>query len=279
MPYEIETLLTGYTLAEAPAVDDEGRLYFSDARGGGVYCLETDGRLHTVIPDRMRVGGMVLHADGGLVVTGKDVSHIRGDEVRVLLYDMDGGAFNDLCTDASGRVLVGTRRFEPLARPIEVVPGELHRIGLDGSSEVLYDKVGLPNGAGFSPDGSVLYNSDSVATHVIAHDVDDDGKLSGRRAFVEIETGTPDGLAVDEEGGVWLAIFGGGVVVRVTPHGKIDERIEVPARALTSVCFGGPERRDLYITTMDNTNDAELGGCVHRTSVGVAGLPIPPARV
>ena len=84
MAYEIETLLTGYTLAEGPAVDDEGRLYFSDARGGGVHCLEPDGRVHTVIPDRMRIGGMVLHADGGLVVTGKDVSHIRGDDVRVL---------------------------------------------------------------------------------------------------------------------------------------------------------------------------------------------------
>ncbi len=279
MPYQIETLLTGYKLVEGPAVDDEGRLYFSDAHGGGVYCREPDGRTRKIVADRMRIGGLALHADGGVVVSGEDVSHIRGDDVRLLLRDADGGKFNDLCTDSSGRVLVGCRRFEPFARPLNVVPGELHRIGLDGTSEVLYDQVGLPNGVGFSPDGSVLYHSDSVHTHVIAHDVDDDGKLSGRRIFVEVEGGAPDGLAVDEDGGVWVALFGGGAVVRVTPQGRIDDRVEVPASAATSVCFGGRKSHDLYITTRDHTGDESLGGCVHRTSVGVAGVPIPLARV
>jgi gluconolactonase len=279
MPPPIETLLTGYGRVEAPQVDAADRLYFSDAERGGIHCREPDGRVHTVVPERRRIGGMALHEDGGVVVSGCDLTHCQGDAHRPVWKHPEGVYLNDLCTDTLGRILVGARRFDPFARPIEVVPGELYRLAADGSVEMLCDDVGFPNGVGCSPDGRRVYLSDSIRGHVILHDVDEAGKLRNRRVFIATEGGAPDGLAVDESGCVWVALWGGGCAVRCTPEGRVDARVEVPARAVTSVCFGGADRRDLYVTTADHTENAELGGSIHRTRVDVPGLPTPRARV
>jgi gluconolactonase len=187
--------------------------------------------------------------------------------------------FNDLFTDAQGRVLVGSQRFDPFAQAPEPRPGELYRIGAGGAAEVLYEGVRLTNGIGFSPDGRRLYHSDSHAGHVILHDVSDEGAIGNRRVFVETGRAAPDGLAVDEAGAVWVALFGGRCVARYTPEGHLDGRVEVPAREVTSLCFGGPDRRDLYVTSGDNTRDPDARGCVFRTRVEVPGLPAPLARV
>jgi gluconolactonase len=279
MPSSLETLLTGYGRPEAPCVDEEDRLYFSDAERGGIHCREPDGSVHLVVPERRRIGGMALHEDGGVVVSGCDLAHYRGDASRVVWKHPEGIFLNDLCTDALGRILVGARRFDPFVRPIEVVPGELHRISRDGSAEMLCEDVAFPNGVAFSPDGQRLYLSDSMRGHVIVHDLDAAGALVNRRALVSRVGGAPDGLAVDESGCVWIALYGGSSVVRCTPAGEIDARIEVPASAVTSVAFGGDERRDLYITTADHKENPALGGSIHRTRVDVPGLPLPRARV
>jgi sugar lactone lactonase YvrE len=144
---------------------------------------------------------------------------------------------------------------------------------------MLCDDIGFPNGVGFSPDGQRLYASDSIRGQVIVHDVDADAALTNRRVFVSPTGGAPDGLAVDESGCIWMALYGAGKVVRCTPAGEVEERIEVPAVAVTSVAFGGDDRRDLYITTADHTGDPALGGSIHRTRVDVPGLPMPRARV
>src|SRR5262245_53505358 len=102
----METLAFGYGLAEAPRVDEQGRLYFSDVLGGGVYRWSPDGTVATVVPKRRGVGGLVLHADGGLVVTGRDVVHVRDGESRPLLAVDGVVGFNDLTTDRHGRVFV-----------------------------------------------------------------------------------------------------------------------------------------------------------------------------
>ncbi|MDJ0847258.1 MAG: SMP-30/gluconolactonase/LRE family protein [Myxococcota bacterium] len=275
----IETLATGYGLVEGPRVDGEDRVYFSDARGGGVYRRSPDGRVDTIVPKRRGVGGIALHADGGIVISGRDICHVRDGE-SLTLFRLEGvPGFNDLFTDREGRILVGSQRFSPFSEGQERVPGELYRIGLEGKGECLYGDVLLTNGIGFSPDGKTLYHSDSQAGHVIVHDVDDQGRLSNRRPLGRCEGGAPDGLAVDESGGVWVALYGAGCVARYTPEGALDARVEVPARQVTSVCFGGRDRRDLYVTTGDHRDDPGLGGCVFRTRVDATGLPAPLARV
>jgi len=278
-PPRFEVLVTGRGLLEGPRIDSEDRLHFSDTQNGGVYRRDPDGRIETVVPKRRGVGGIALHADGGVVVSGRNVCHVKDGESRVLFGADDIPGFNDLFTDAEGRILVGSLRSHAFGHEGPRETGELYRIDVGGLVERLYDDVAMSNGLGFSPDGSRLYHSDSTRKHVLVHDVHEDGSLSSRRVFAEMPRGVPDGLAVDEEGCVWVAAYGGSCVVRFAPEGRFDRRVEVPAKIVTSLCFGGADRRDLYVVTADNTDDPSLAGTVFRTRVDVPGLPVELARI
>jgi gluconolactonase len=275
----LEILASGFGLVEGPRMDAEGRLYFSDALKGGVYRRTQGGTIETIVPKRRGVGGIALHADGGIVISGRDISHVKEGTSRIVFALDDVPGFNDLFTDAEGRILVGSQRFDPFADQPTSVPGEMYRIDAEGHGEVLYDDVALTNGIGLSPDGGLLYHSDSQRGAVLAHDLAADGRCTNRRVFAKLPQGAPDGLAVDEEGGVWVAAWGAGCVMRFTPDGALQRRIAVPARKVASTCFGGADRRDLIIVTADHAEEPARGGTIFRTRVDEAGLAAPLARV
>ncbi len=275
----LETLAYGYGLLEGPRVDGAGNLYFSDVTNGGVYRRSPDGTVTTVVPRRRGVGGIALHASGGIVISGRNICHVKDGETRILFQRDDIPGFNDLFTDSAGRVYVGSLRSDPFKEGPRV-PGELWCI--DGQEQVvlMYGGVGLTNGIGFSPDGRMIYHADSAGPHIIVHDVAPDGTVHNRRAIARLSGGTiPDGLAVDEAGYIWIAVYGGGCVARYSPEGKMDRKIDVAARAVTSLCFGGADRCDLYIVTADNAENPARKGTIFRTRVDVPGLPVPLARV
>ncbi len=275
----METLISGYGLIEGPRVDQQGNLYFSDVLYGGVFVRRPDGQVETVVPKRRGVGGIALHADGGLVISGRNICHVKDGETRVL-FERDGiPGFNDLYTDSVGRVYTGSIRSDPFSDAGPRTPGEMYRIDTEGSVIELYGDVALTNGIGFSPDGRRLYHSDSARRHIIVHRVADDGAVSERSVFAELEQGAPDGLAIDEEGCVWTAAVGAGCLMRFDPEGKLDRVVEVPAESVTSLCFGLDDPRDLYIATADNSQDPELKGCIFRVRESVAGLRAPQARI
>jgi gluconolactonase len=263
MPLDIETLAHGYGLVEGPRVDSDGNLFFSDVTNGGVHRRAPDGALTTVVPKRRGVGGIALHAEGGLVISGRDVCHVKDGTTRILLERPEGvGGFNDLFVDAAGRVIVGSLRSNPFELGPERETGECWRIDGEGKATVLYDGVGLGNGIGFSPDGRTLYHSDTAAGAVLAHEVAPDGSVTNRRVFGECDA--PDGLAVDSAGGVWVASYGGGCVVRFDATGRIERRVDL---------------RDLVVTSQDNTEVPERGGSIFRLRTDLPGLPPPLARV
>lgn len=276
----MEALAWGFGLIEGPCVDDEGALVFSDVPNGGVHRLRPDGTVEVVVPKRRGVGGIALHADGGVVVSGRNVCHVDEEGRTRVLLDPPPGVigFNDLTTDADGRVYVGSLRSDPFASAGERRPGELYRIDRAAGVTELYGGVGLTNGLGFSPDGRRLYHADSAAAEVLAHEVTPgDGGARDRAVFARVDDGVPDGLAVDAEGGVWVAVYDGGCVLRYGPDGELADRLPVPALAVTSLCFGGGDLRDLYVVTADNTDAPERAGTIFRTRVDVAGLPVHPA--
>jgi D-xylonolactonase len=274
---QFELLASGYGLVEGPTVDDDGDLYFSDVLGGGVYRLAPSGELATVVPKRRGVGGIALHADGGVVVSGRDLVHVRDGETRVL-YGIDGlPGWNDLCTDSSGRVYAGALRFMVFDPSAEPAPGECWRVDSDGEATRLYGGVVHANGIALSPAEDRIYHSDTRAGVVIVHDLVDDA-ARGERRF-EFPAGAPDGIAMDESGCPWVASAVGGCVVRLSPDGEVDRRVDVPARAVTSLCFGGADRRDLYVTTADNADDPARKGCVLGTRVDVGGAVVHRARI
>ena len=116
-----------------------------------------------------------------------------------------------------------------------------------------------------------MYLSDTRRRRVIVFD-----RVQRTRRDIDVsELGHPDGMALDEHGAIWLALVSGGLA-RLTPDGRVDRRVEVPSTVTTSCCFDG---RDLYVTTANHSERPELGGCVLRTTVDVAGAPVGAARV
>jgi D-xylonolactonase len=262
----------GYGLAEAPTIDIDGSLVFSDVLGGGVYRIGERDKVTTVVPKRRGVGGIAIHEDGGIVCSGRDLVHVReGHEPRTVLH-VDGVAgWNDLCTDATGRIYAGALRFPVFDPQAQVVPGELWRVALDGDPTVVFGDVVHANGVACTADGRTIYLSDTRQQRIIVFDVE----RVTRRDIDVSALGHPDGMALDEHGAIWVALVSGGIA-RLTPDGDTDRRLEPPSAFTTSLCFAG---RDLYVTTGGHSERAELRGCVLRTTVGVAGAPVPPAAV
>ncbi len=218
----IETLAWGYGLIEGPRVDERDNLYFSDVLRGGVFRRAADGRVETVVPKRRGVGGIALHADGGLVISGRNVCHVRDGETRVLFERDDIPGFNDIFTDAAGRVLAGSLRSDPFGERAGERAGELWRIDGPGRATELYGGVRLSNGIGVSPNGRLLYHSDSLPREIVVHELTPDGSAKQRRVLARLEHGVPDGLAIDAAGGVWVAVYGGGRVARYLPDGRLE---------------------------------------------------------
>lgn len=279
MTDKIETIVTGYDLVEGPRMDTDGGLYFCDSHKGGIYRRAPGGQIETIVPKRKGVGGIVLHADGGIVVSGRDISHVTPDGSRIVFALDETARFNDIFCDAAGRLYVGTLRFDPFNAEALPTPGELYRIDAEGTARMLYDDVGLTNGIGFSPDERVLYHSDSLRGHILAHTITAKGACEDRRIFAALPHGAPDGLCVDAAGGVWVAAYGAGSIMRFAPDGGLDREIDIPAKKVTSLCFGDADRQTLYVTTADSLPDNNRGGCIFRLRTDVAGLPPALAQI
>ncbi len=274
---ELEMLACGYGLVEGPRVDGDDNLYFSDVHNGGVYRRRPEGTIETVVAKRRGVGGIALHTDGGLVISGRNICHVRDGASRIV-FAPDAPGLNDLFVDPAGRVICATIRSDPFSTNGPRTAGECWLIETDGSVIELYDDLALTNGIGLSPDGTVLYHSDTTRG-IWAHDYDN-GTVTDRRMFVQRDDLSPDGLAVDEAGTVWVAdVSGSGAVRGFAPDGSEVSRVEVPARMVTSLCFGGTDRRDLYIVTGDNASHPQRGGTIYKTRAEIPGCLVTTATV
>jgi gluconolactonase len=278
----VERIASGYQLAEAPVATADGGVVFSDVLGGGVRRWSpATGEIEVVIPKRRGIGGMAHHASGGLVVGGRDICHVR-DGVSRTLFAAPGGSgvlgFNDLTIDPDGHVVVGQMRFRPFAGD-PPVPGEFVAVDDTAVTAEVITGVEWVNGCGFSPDGLVFYGCDYQRGVVLAADRRDDGTYGPSRVIVTSPSGGADGMAVDESGALWVALGPSGSVGRFTPQGRLDEELAIPGAFVASLCFGGSDGRDLFVTTADTSGHAEPHGAVFHTRVDIAGATIPLATI
>jgi sugar lactone lactonase YvrE len=254
-----------------------GGLRWVDMLDGDVLSLGSDGaisRRHVddvaaVVRPR-RGGGAVLGIERGFALEEPDGSLRRlGD-----LWSGDDIRMNEGGCDPNGRFYCGSMAYDQ--RP---GAGSVYRLDSDGEVMVVLEGVTISNGLDWSPDDSLAYYIDTPTHQVSVFDYDSARGLTGCRTFVEIpaEQGGPDGLAVDVEGGVWVALFRGSAVHRYTDRGDLDEVVEVGARQVTACCFGGPALDRLYITTSrENLEPADdpLAGSLFTVEPGLAGLPV-----
>lgn len=264
---------------------DEKRLYWVDIPAGRLYRYDpSTGRNETAYEtDGTPLGGYTIEADGALLVFthGAIERFVPGADTTERVATVDAKTrFNDVIADPEGRVFAGTM-------PGETALGDLYRIDRDGSAELVIPSVDIPNGMGFSADESTFYFTESEARRIDAYDYDrSTGAISDRRTFVGVpaDDGVPDGLTVDATGHVWSARWNGNRVVRYDPAGRPRDAIELPARKVSSVTFGGSAYEDLYLTTAltdgDRTTEGTGAGALFRVpDVGVRGRPEFRSRI
>ncbi|MDK1343932.1 SMP-30/gluconolactonase/LRE family protein [Streptomyces sp. 378] len=247
-PYEVAVRAEA-ELGEGPTWDAAaGRLLWIDILGSRLHTYDPDTGRRTVRRTEQHIGAVKPRAGGGLVLNLRD---------GVGLLDPDGGfgwlhhepvpghRANDAAVAPDGALWAGTMRYDEAPGG-----GTLSRVTGDGSVAVVLDDVAVSNGTGWSPDGRLMYYIDSPTRRVDVFD-HADGRISGRRTLVEIEesAGFPDGLTVDAEGCVWVALWQGSAVRRYTPDGELDRVIELPVPLVTACAFGGAGLTDLYVTT------------------------------
>jgi sugar lactone lactonase YvrE len=266
------------SLGEGPTWDARtGTLIWIDILSPEIHRWNPSTGINETSTAPQHVGAAKPRANGGLIVNLRDGVAIvdTAGEYRWLVYwARDEVRGNDAAVDAAGRLWAGTMRYDTAEGG-----GWLARIEPDGKASVVLEKVTISNGVGWSPDNTRMYFADTPTGLVDVFDYDlATGAVTSRRHLVDVD-GSPDGLCVDADGCVWVALWGGGQVRRYTPDGKLDRTITVPANLTTACCFGGDRLTDLYITTArvgmseDELAQQPLSGSVFVAPNAGSGLP------
>lgn len=265
-------------------------LYAVDIPGRQVLRWRDGADAPDVWPQDAEPGCIAARAGGGLVVARRDGLWSLDTQTGAMAqlapppYDPQRQRYNDGKPDPAGRFWVGTLSD---AREPEAA---LYRVGPAGA-EPQIDGIVTANGLAWSPDGCVLYRSDTKAHTVWCHDFDAAAGCVGagrvlaqftpRAADQPLDSyrGRPDGAAVDESGAYWVAMFEGARLLRYAPTGELLEDIALPVRCPTMPCFGGADRRTLFITTARDKRPADelarepWAGAVLTLRVDIPGLP------
>ncbi len=250
-----------------------GGLRWVDMLAGDVLALAGDGRvLRTHVDDvaaalrPRRGGGAVIGVRRGFALEEPDgtVTHLprlwSGDDIRM----NDGGC------DPDGRFYCGTMAYDQRAGA-----GSLYRLDPDGSVAVVLEGVTISNGLEWSPDGTRAYYVDTPTREVSVFAYDPKEGLHDRRRFATVEA-MPDGLTVDAQGSVWVALFDGRAVQHFDAAGIPGEQVQVPEGRVTACTFGGDDLDRLFITTSREglaPGDEPSAGSLYAADVGVRGLP------
>jgi sugar lactone lactonase YvrE len=283
--HQVEAIDRGRALlCECPVWDEQAEaLLWVDILGAQVHRLEPATGARTTLEAGRPVGALACRSGGGLVLAveeGFASTDARMQKVRPIaaLHEPGGRMrLNDGKCDPAGRFLAGTMAYD-----CEPGAGRLLRLSADGSIATLVDSVTIPNGLAWSDDGRTLYFVDSAEAAIDAFDYDvETGDLGRRRRVVAIPpgVGSPDGMTIDTDGCLWVAMWGGGAVRRYTPDGTLDQVVPLPTPIVTSCTFGGPALDTLFVTTAraglapERAAVDELAGAVFALDPGTTGRP------
>jgi sugar lactone lactonase YvrE len=276
-------------VGEGPAWDPrDGALLWIDIVPGNVFRLVVETGELSQITLSQEVSVVIPRASGGYVVGVQDGLFAlprfeQGAPLTALAeieIDQPNNLMNDCKCDAKGRLWGGTR-----ARDWTSEAGSLYRVDSDLTTTRVLTGISTSNGLGWDPEFTRMYYVDSALGILDVLDYDlETGAATNRRRFADIDKaiGNADGLCVDAEGYVWLAVMGASSLYRYAPDGTIDEIVRVPSTLPTSCCFGGADLTDLYVTSgnvdmseEDLASDPYAGG-VYVLRPGIKGQPTVP---
>jgi D-xylonolactonase len=280
----------GDLCGEGPLWDPvAGYLYWTDCVGRKFYRYHSASGRHEVMKEGLEINACAMDRSGGFVITNNSGiwAWDGRDAVTPIAAEADGSRcqVNDSIADPAGRLFTGSWFYDPQN---EYPLGKLIRVDTDGTARVVDEGIHLANGLAFSPDERTLYFADSVGRIIYAYDYDKaSGDVCNRRVLVKVpeEEGLPDGLTVDASGFLWSAQWYGSCVVRYDPDGKVERRIAVPAKQVSSVAFGGPDLTDLFITSAARSEpmpvmppgydpaSGNFGGQLYRIHLEIQGKP------
>ena len=264
---------------EGPIWDSvAGVLRCVDMLNGDILTLPPDGAIGRQHVDTIAAairpragGGLVVGVEHGFVLT--DADGRPGPEATA--FTDPTIRLNDGGVDRQGRFFCGSMPYDQGGPR-----GALYRFDPDGTITEIFDQVTISNGVAWNAAGDTMFYIDTPTQRVDVFDYDPGtGTPSNRRPLVRIDPdlGSPDGMALDIEGGLWVALYQGHAVHRYTPDGKLDEVVEVPPAQVTACTFGGPDLDELYITTSrENLPDGAdpLAGALFHIKPGARGLPL-----
>jgi sugar lactone lactonase YvrE len=276
------TLEAAAELGESPIWNQRtGELVWVDIVAGHIHFFEPSTGNDRIIEVGQPVGAVGLRRSGGLVLAVRDGFALLGPSDErprlVAAVEMENAAhrMNDGACDARGRFWAGTMQFDS-GGPT----GSLYRLDPDGAVDRMLTGVTTSNGIDWSLDGRTMYYIDSATRGVDAFAFEvESGAISARKRVVEVEggVGVPDGLTVDSDGFLWVALWGGGQVRRYAPDGRLALTVNLPVSQVTSCAFGGPDLRTLYVTSACTGLDAAalrkepLAGSVFAIQTDVVG--------
>jgi sugar lactone lactonase YvrE len=254
-----------------------GGLRWVDMLAGAVLSLAADGSVQRRQVDTIaaalrprRGGGAVIAVERGFVLEGSDGSV----SPTIVAWGEPGARMNDGGCDPDGRFYCGSMAYDRRRGG-----GAVYRLDPDRTVHRVLEAVTISNGLEWSLDGSVAYYADTETSRVDAFDYATATGLTNRRPFARVDPvdGYPDGLTVDADGGVWVALNGGGAIRRYAADGSLDHVVETPTRHVTACTFGGPDLATLFITTSRENvegSDDPVAGSLLATQPGVRGGPV-----
>jgi sugar lactone lactonase YvrE len=272
-------------LGECPVwAADEQALYWIDIRAPALHRLEPDTGATRTWHMPSRIGSFGLRASGGAVVALEDGFSLLDLDSGELTFvagpeRVPGTRFNDGKVSPEGRFFAGTMDEEQLSRPIAA----LYRLDPDLTMHRVVGDLIVSNGLAWGHDGRTMFHSDSKGQVIWAYGYDpDSGSVSERRVVARPteEEGRPDGGATDEQGYYWSAGISAGVLNRWSPDGRLDRSIPLPCSNPTAPCFGGPDMRTIFVTSLRHDLPADvlaakpLSGGIFAVRVDVPGVPI-----
>lgn len=223
------------------------------------------------------IGGHTLQQDGSLVIFAADgyIFSLRNGETKTIVYSIPevvGSRFNDVAAGPNGEVFCGT---------MPLVDGEarIYRLDPDGTLNLIWDDIGLSNGIGFSPDERTFYLSDSNKRVIYKADYDkSDSSISNREVLITLESDSavPDGMTVDANGDLWVAVWDGNCLLHYSADGELIDKVPMPVKKISSINFGGHDFGTAFITTAGGPcradGEGELAGSLFSVKIpGISG--------